>query len=109
MSTAIIILFVLGILVKVSQVIKNLAKSFLYTVLTILGLVLLFKWVVKPIYKFLLWSGKKIWNGLKWIGNAMNNHYSYRTDDLYWFNVANSRDRLSYNLKNSRYILTNNL
>ena len=96
MKTAIIILFVVGILVKISQVIKNMAQSFLYTVLSLLGLILLFKWVVKPLYKFLLWSAQKIWVGLKWIGNKMIEHYSYRTNDLYWYNVANSRDRLAF-------------
>ena len=96
MTTAIIILFIVGILVKVSEVIKNMAKSFLYTILSILGLVLLFKWVVKPLYKFLLWSGQNLWLGLKWVGNKMIEHYSYRTNDLYWFNVANSKDRLAF-------------
>ena len=96
MTTAIIILFVVGILVKVSQVIKNVAKSFLYTVLSLLGLVLLFKWVVKPLYKFLLWCAQKIWIGLNWLGNKMRLHYSYRNDDLFWLNVANSRDRLAF-------------
>lgn len=96
MTTAIIILFIVGILVKVSEVIKNVAKSFLYTVLSLLGLVLLFKMVVKPLYRFLVWSGQKLWLGLKWIGNKMIEHYSYRTNELYWFNVANSKDRLAF-------------
>ena len=96
MTTAIIILFIVGILVKVSEVIKNVAKSFLYAVLSLLGLVLLFKWVVKPLYKFLVWSAQRIWIGLKWIGKKMKMHYSYRTNDLYWFNVANSKDRLAF-------------
>ena len=96
MTTAIIILFIVGILVKVSEVIKNVAKSFLYTILSLLGLVLLFKWVVKPLYKFLLWAGQNLWQGLKWAGNKMIEHYSYRTNDLYWFNVANSKDRLAF-------------
>ena len=96
MTTAVIILFIVGILVKVSEVIKNVAKSFLYTVLLLLGLVLLFKWVIKPLYKFLLWFGQNLWLGLKWVGNKMIEHYSYRTNDLYWFNVANSKDRLTF-------------
>lgn len=96
MTTAIIILFIVGILVKVSEVIKNVAKSFLYTILSLLGLILLFKWVVKPLYKFLLWSGQNLLLGLKWVGNKMIEHYSYRSNDLYWFNVANSKDRLPF-------------
>ena len=96
MITAIIILFIVGILVKVSQVIKNLTKSFFYTVLSLLGLVLLFKWVLKPLYKFALWSSQKIWIGIKWLGNKMSEHYSYRTNDLFWLNVANSKDRLAF-------------
>ena len=97
MTTAIIILFIVGILVRISEIIKNVAKSFLYTVLSLLGLMLLFKWVVRPLYKFILWLGQKMWIGLKWIGKKMIEHYSYRTNDLYWLNVANSKDRLAFN------------
>lgn len=95
MTTAIIILFIVGILVKVSNVLKNVSQSFLYTVLSLLGLVLLFKWVLKPLYKGMLWTGSKIWEGLKRVGDFMNKHYSYRTDDNYWHRVANGADRSS--------------
>ena len=93
MSTIFLILFGTGILLKVSKALKNVTQSFLYTVLSLLGLVLLFKWVGKPVYHFLVWFGKKMWLGFKWIGNKMREHYSYRTDEIYWFNVANSEDR----------------
>ena len=85
-----------ALLLKLSQVLKNVSQSFLYTVMSLLGLVLLFKWVIKPIYNFVLWVGRKIRKGLKWIGTKMEKHYTYRNDFLYWFNVANSKDRLAF-------------
>ncbi|MCH5236507.1 MAG: hypothetical protein J1E95_01750 [Muribaculaceae bacterium] len=96
MSTIFLILFSAGILLKVSKALKNVTQSFLYTVLSLLGLVLLFKWVGKPLYRFMVWFGKKMWLCLKWIGNKMIEHFRYRADELYWFNVANSKDRLVY-------------
>lgn len=44
----------------------------------------------------MVWFGKKMWLCLKWIGNKMTEHFRYRSDELYWFNVANSKDRLVY-------------
>ena len=96
MSTFFFILFMAGLLVKLTQAIKNVSQSFLYTVMSLLGLLLLFKWVIKPMYKFVVWFGHKLWKGLKWMGMKMEKHYTYRNDYLYWFNVANSKDRLAF-------------
>ena len=107
MSSFFMILFLAGVAVKVSQALKNFTQSFLYSILSMLGLVLLFKWILKPLFKFLIWSGKKLWPalkwtgkqinlGLEWLGNKMIDHFSYRSDYLYWLNVANSKDRMSF-------------
>ena len=86
-------IFILGILLKVSKILKNISLSFFYTVASFLGLVLLFKWIIKPLWNFIKWSGEKLWKLLCWIGNRMIEHYSYRTDDMFWYEAANSMDR----------------
>lgn len=86
-------IFILGILLKISKILKNVSLSFFYTVASLLGLVLLFKWIIKPLWKFIKWCGEKLWKLLCWIGDRLIEHYSYRSDDRFWYEVANSMDR----------------
>lgn len=99
METIVIIFIGLAILLKVSKIIRNLALALVSFVVSILGTFLIFKWIIKPLFKGIEWICLRIGESMQWIGDKIIDHYSYRDNNEYWYLVANSKDRNAGNLK----------
>lgn len=97
MVTVLITLLGLGLLAKVLKLIKDIALTILSVVGSLIGILvffrLLFKWVLVPMAKGIRWLAVKFWLFLQWLGNKMDEHFTYRNDNQYWVLVATSKDR----------------
>ena len=84
MATLIILLIALEIISKVCKAIKDIALTIISIVGSLLGILILFRliyeWILVPAFKAIKWICLKLWHGLRWLGNKMDKHFTYRNN-----------------------------
>lgn len=75
LSSALLILFALAVLVKVSTIIKNVLLSILEIIGILIGIRFLLKWLLTPLSKLVVWIGKNLFVGGKWLFNYCKSKY----------------------------------
>lgn len=75
LSSALLILFALAVLVKVSTIIKNVLLSILEIIGILIGIRFLLKWLLTPLFKLIVWIGKNLYDGGNWLFNCCKRKY----------------------------------